>query len=77
MASLAETRDNETGNHIRRTQRYVKALAEALRQHPHFAARLSDHLIAMLFKSARFMTSAKLAFRIGSRCCHASMGGFL
>ena len=27
MASLAETRDNETGNHIRRTQNYVRALA--------------------------------------------------
>jgi len=26
LASLAETRDNETGNHIRRTQFYVKAL---------------------------------------------------
>jgi len=52
MASLAETRDNETGNHIRRTQHYVKALAEALRQHPRFAARLEDHTIVMLFKSA-------------------------
>lgn len=52
MASLAETRDNETGNHIRRTQHYVKALAEALQQHPHFAARLDDHTISMLFKSA-------------------------
>lgn len=52
MASLAETRDNETGNHIRRTQHYMKALAEALRLHPGFAARLDDHTIAMLFKSA-------------------------
>ena len=52
MASLAETRDNETGNHIRRTQHYVKALAEALRQQPKFAAELDDHTIAMLFKSA-------------------------
>ncbi len=34
MASLAETRDNETGNHIRRTQLYVRALAEKLRDHP-------------------------------------------
>ena len=52
MASLAETRDNETGNHIRRTQHYVKALAEALRQQPKFAAELDDHTITMLFKSA-------------------------
>ena len=30
LASLAETRDNETGSHIRRTQHYVLALAETL-----------------------------------------------
>ena len=28
MASLAETRDNDTGNHILRTQRYIEALAQ-------------------------------------------------
>jgi putative two-component system response regulator len=52
MASLAETRDSDTGNHIRRTQFYVKALAEHLRNHPRFAAVLDDRSIAMLFKSA-------------------------
>ncbi|MDT8990703.1 two-component system response regulator [Curvibacter sp. APW13] len=52
MASLAETRDSDTGNHIRRTQFYVKALAEHLRTHPRFANVLSDSYIEMLFKSA-------------------------
>ena len=52
MASLAETRDNETGNHIRRTQYYVKALAERLHDHPRFAHYLSDRTIKLLFKSA-------------------------
>ena len=52
MASLAETRDNETGNHIRRTQHYVKALAESLKSHPRFASQLDDETIALLFKSA-------------------------
>jgi len=52
MASLAETRDSETGNHIRRTQHYVKALAENLKTHPRFEAFLTDHNIQMLFKSA-------------------------
>lgn len=33
LASLAETRDNETGAHILRTQRYVRALANALCEH--------------------------------------------
>lgn len=52
MASLAETRDNETGNHIRRTQHYVRTLAKALQDHPRFRAYLDDHVIDMLFKSA-------------------------
>jgi putative two-component system response regulator len=52
MASLAETRDNETGNHIRRTQFYVKALAEQLRGHARFADYLTERNILMLFKSA-------------------------
>jgi len=52
MASLAETRDTETGNHIRRTQYYVKALAEKLRDHPRFSWFLTNSNINMLFKSA-------------------------
>lgn len=52
MASLAETRDNETGNHIRRTQNYVKALAEHLKDHPRFRHFLSDSIIQQLYKSA-------------------------
>ncbi|WP_229218689.1 response regulator [Rugamonas brunnea] len=52
MASLAETRDSETGNHIRRTAHYVKTLAEKLRTHPRFAAFLTDETIELLFKSA-------------------------
>ncbi len=52
MASLAETRDTDTGNHIRRTQNYVRALAMQLRNHPRFAPDLNDRFIEMLFKSA-------------------------
>ena len=52
MASLAETRDSDTGNHIRRTQHYVKVLALALREHPRFAATLTPGYIETLFKSA-------------------------
>ena len=52
LASLAETRDNETGNHIRRTQHYVRALAEQLRDHPRFQSQLDDEIIRTLFKSA-------------------------
>lgn len=52
MAALAETRDQETGNHIRRTQMYVRVLAEHLRNHPDFRQMLDDRTIEMLFKSA-------------------------
>jgi len=52
MASLAETRDNETGNHIRRTQNYVAALAHALKHHPRFSEVLTEQNIELLHKSA-------------------------
>ncbi len=52
MASLAETRDTDTGNHIRRTQHYVRLLAEHLRSHPRFRSYLDDRSINVLFKSA-------------------------
>jgi putative two-component system response regulator len=52
LASLAETRDAETGNHIRRTQLYVKALAEQLRRHPRFEQVLTVSMIDLLYKSA-------------------------
>ncbi len=52
MGSLAETRDNETANHIRRTQNYVKLLASKLKDHPRFKNFLTDEKIMLLFKSA-------------------------
>ncbi|MBU2647297.1 HD domain-containing protein [bacterium] len=52
LASLAETRDNETGNHILRTQRYVKVLAHHLQGHPDFRDYLTDETADLLFKSA-------------------------
>jgi putative two-component system response regulator len=52
MASLAETRDNETGAHIRRTQLYVRRLAEQLQHHPRFSAYLTERTIELLYKSA-------------------------
>ena len=52
LGSLAETRDNETGNHIRRTQHYVRALAKKLQSNGKFARHLDDATINLLFKSA-------------------------
>jgi cyclic di-GMP phosphodiesterase len=52
MGSLAETRDNETGNHIRRTQHYVRLLATKLKDYPRFEKFLTAGVITILFKSA-------------------------
>ncbi len=52
FASLAETRDNETGGHIFRTQHYVRALAEQLQAHPRFASFLTEQGVSTLFRSA-------------------------
>ena len=52
LASLAETRDNDTGNHIRRTQHYVRALAEAARAHARFRHELEGTTIDLLYRTA-------------------------
>ena len=52
MASLAETRDSDTGNHIRRTQYYVLELAKHLKDHPRFSYFLTPDTIELLYKSA-------------------------
>ena len=52
FASLAETRDNETGAHLLRTQRYVAALAQRLALDPRHAMVLDAPTIEQLFKSA-------------------------
>jgi putative two-component system response regulator len=53
MGSLAEARDNETGNHIRRTQQYIRDLVEKLKEVPRFSAALSDKVKSeLIIKSA-------------------------
>lgn len=52
LASLAETRDSDTGNHIRRTKHFVRLLAEKVRSHPRFCGQLDERTIDVLFKSA-------------------------
>jgi putative two-component system response regulator len=52
MSSLVETRDPETGGHIKRTQNYIRLLAESLKKRPQFRAFLDDESIDLLCKSA-------------------------
>ncbi len=61
MASLAESRDPDTGNHIRRTQHYVAALARELRFHHQHAGELTDENIALLYKAAPLHDIGKVA----------------
>ncbi|MBW7899961.1 MAG: two-component system response regulator [Rhodocyclaceae bacterium] len=51
LARLAETRDPETGRHLRRTQAYVRILAEALKDDPRFSAHLAPNAIELLVRS--------------------------
>ncbi|WP_087026594.1 response regulator [Thaumasiovibrio subtropicus] len=52
LAGLAETRDPETGDHILRTQYYVRALAEELSQKSKYHEKLCDNVIDAYFKAA-------------------------
>ena len=52
MGAMAESRDPETGNHIRRTQRYVKVLAQEVAKHDKYKDYLTPEVITSLYKSA-------------------------
>ncbi|BDI07855.1 HD-GYP domain-containing protein [Sphaerotilus microaerophilus] len=52
LAHLAEIRDPETGNHLLRTQEYVRTLGNQLCEHPRFRGFLTPHTIDALAKSA-------------------------
>lgn len=52
LATLAEYRDNETGSHIMRTQRYIKILANHLMTLPKYKDQLNPEIIDLLYKSA-------------------------
>lgn len=61
LAELAKLRDNETGNHIRRTQNYVRILANWLRDHTHHQRELDDAAISLMTKSAPLHDIGKVA----------------
>lgn len=52
LALLAEKRDNETGNHLYRTQAYVEALMQQLQDHPRFRHALSAAQRQLIAKAA-------------------------
>jgi len=52
LALLAENRHLETGSHIKRTMKYVRTLADKLKDHPDFKDFLSDDFIEHVEKTA-------------------------
>ncbi|MEW5903971.1 MAG: two-component system response regulator [Pseudomonadota bacterium] len=61
MVSLAEFRDECTGNHIRRTQEYIRVLAEEMAGLPRYAELLSPQYIDLVAKTAPLHDIGKIA----------------
>lgn len=61
MVSLAEFRDECTGNHIRRTQEYVRLLAQRLAELPRYGSILNAAYIEQVAKSAPLHDIGKIA----------------
>ena len=52
LAALAETRDPETGEHIKRTQKYIKELAMQLQKSDKYKEVVTNTYIELLYQSA-------------------------
>ena len=61
LASIAEARDDETGNHILRTQAYVNVLARALATTPRYAGELTPARVETCTKAAPLHDIGKVA----------------
>ncbi len=61
MVSLAEFRDESTGNHIRRTQECVRMLALELAKLPYYSELLTPGYIELMSKSAPLHDVGKIA----------------
>lgn len=63
LAKLAESRDDDTGNHIRRVQEYSRVLALALASHVNFQARIDDSYVDNLYQTAPLHDIGKVGIR--------------
>ena len=52
MANLIESRDTETGEHVNRTSKYVKIIAEDARANGLYTDVITDHFITLLYTLA-------------------------
>lgn len=63
MTTVAETRDPETGGHIKRTQNYVRALAGYLAREGRYPELLTPEYISLLYLSAPLHDIGKVGVR--------------
>jgi len=63
LAALAETRDPDTGEHIKRTQKYIKELALELQSLDKYSDILTNEYIELLYKSAPLHDIGKVGIR--------------
>ncbi len=63
MGTLAEYRDPETGGHIKRTQNYVRLLAQILSQTPKYKNILDEEQIEKIYKSSPLHDIGKIGVR--------------
>ena len=52
MADLVESRDQNTGDHIKNTSEYTRIIMEELRREGHYTDQLTDQFVADVFRSA-------------------------
>ena len=63
LASLAETRDPETGGHIKRTQKYIRELTLELRHMDEYRDVLTNEYLELLCQSAPLHDIGKVGVR--------------
>jgi uncharacterized membrane protein len=66
LIGLAGARDNETGQHLARTQSYIELLAVTLAKNPRYSAALTPEVIMLLSRPRHSMTLGKWPFQTQS-----------
>lgn len=52
LTKLAESRDDDTGHHIERTQIFCKVLAEKMRENPRYGGKINDSYVENLYHAS-------------------------
>ncbi|MBI3924017.1 MAG: response regulator [Armatimonadetes bacterium] len=61
MSKLAESRDDDTGHHIERTQTYCRMLAEQMRTTEAYAPRINERFVENIFHASPLHDIGKVA----------------